>query len=163
MISKMIGLIRKIPIDFQGLSLLLFLRQISTVSMFVFGMCLSRRNPTTHLGSPRFPQKKFFTGLVKKHILPMKIHVLFVLVSLSNNSYSFRMLNHSTTIITTIILTITICEQYTHKYSTYRVAQHDHISSREHAWLKSWKAQDCTSLCPETIVIHVSCLIPCRT
>ena len=24
------------------------------------------------------------------------------------------------------------CEQYTHKYSTYRVAQHDHISSREH-------------------------------
>ena len=33
-------------------------------------------------------------------------------------------------------------------YSTYRVAQHDHISSREHAWLKSCKAQDCTSLCP---------------
>ena len=47
------------------------------------------------------------------------------------------------------------CEQYTHKNSTYRVAQHDHISSRENAWLKSWKAQDCT--------IHVSCLIPCRT
>ena len=40
------------------------------------------------------------------------------------------------------------CEQYTHKYSTYRVAQHDHVSSREHAWLKSWKAQDCASLCP---------------
>ena len=40
------------------------------------------------------------------------------------------------------------CEQYTHKYSTYRVAQHDHISSREHAWLKSWKADDCASLCP---------------
>ena len=39
------------------------------------------------------------------------------------------------------------CEQYTHKYSTYRVAQHDYISSREHAWLKSCKAQDCTSLC----------------
>ena len=36
-------------------------------------------------------------------------------------------------------------EQYTHKYSTYRVAQHDHISSREHAWLK---IEDCTSLCP---------------
>ena len=31
----------------------------------------------------------------------------------------------------------------------YRVAQHDHISSGEHAWLKSWKAQDCTSLCPQ--------------
>ena len=29
-------------------------------------------------------------------------------------------------------------------------------------WLKSWKAQDCTSLCPKTIVIHVSYLIPCR-
>ena len=28
------------------------------------------------------------------------------------------------------------CEQYTHKFSTCRVAQHDHISSREHAWLK---------------------------
>ena len=49
------------------------------------------------------------------------------------------------------------CEQYTHKYSTYRVAQHDHTSSREHAWLESWKAQDCTSLCPETIVILVLC------
>ena len=54
-------------------------------------------------------------------------------------------------------------EQYTHKYSTYRVAQHDHIASREHAWLKSWKAQDCTSLCPKTIVIHLSCLLLCRT
>ena len=29
-----------------------------------------------------------------------------------------------------------VCKQYTHKYSTYRVAQHDHISSREHAWLR---------------------------
>ena len=34
-----------------------------------------------------------------------------------------------------------LCEQCTHKYITYRVAQHDHISSREHVWLKSWKAQ----------------------
>ena len=31
------------------------------------------------------------------------------------------------------------CEQYTHKYSTYKVAQHDHVSSREHAWLKGAK------------------------
>ena len=46
-------------------------------------------------------------------------------------------------------------EQCTHKYSTYRVAQHDHISSREYARLKSWKAQECTSLCPKAIVIHV--------
>ena len=44
-------------------------------------------------------------------------------------------------------------EQHTHKCSTYRVAQHDHISSREHSWLKSWKAQDCTSLCPKTLVM----------
>ena len=44
--------------------------------------------------------------------------------------------------------TFKMCEQYTDKYSTYRVAQHDDISSRELAWLKSWKAQDCTSLCP---------------
>ena len=27
-----------------------------------------------------------------------------------------------------------VYEQYTHKYSTYRVAQHDHIASREHAF-----------------------------
>ena len=38
------------------------------------------------------------------------------------------------------------CEQYTHKYSTCRVAQHNHIPSREHAWLK---IKDCTSLCPK--------------
>ena len=38
-----------------------------------------------------------------------------------------------------------LCEQYTHKYSTYRVAQHDHISSREDAL---FKIKDCTSLCP---------------
>ena len=37
------------------------------------------------------------------------------------------------------------CEQYTNKYSTYRVAQHNYISSREHAWLKF---KDCTSLRP---------------
>ena len=55
------------------------------------------------------------------------------------------------------------CEQYTHKYSTWRVAQHDHISSRKHAWLKSCKAQDCTSMRRKTSVIHVSCIIPCRT
>ena len=55
------------------------------------------------------------------------------------------------------------CEQYTHKYSTYRVAQHDHISSREHAWVKSWKAQDCTSLCPKAVVIHVPCPVLWRT
>ena len=42
-------------------------------------------------------------------------------------------------------------EQYTHKHSTYRVAQHDHFSSRGHAWLKSCKAQDCTSSCPQNI------------
>ena len=41
-----------------------------------------------------------------------------------------------------------VCEQYTHKKSTYTVAQHYHISSREHAWLKKCKAQDFTSLCP---------------
>ena len=34
------------------------------------------------------------------------------------------------------------CEQYTHKYSTCRVAQHQYNPSREHAWLKSWNAQD---------------------
>ena len=56
------------------------------------------------------------------------------------------------------------CEQCTHKYSTYKVAQYDHISSREHAWLKSWKAQDCARPCvPQTIVIQLSCLILCRT
>ena len=58
------------------------------------------------------------------------------------------------------------CEQNTHSTSMYRyehTEQSDHISSREHVWLKSWNAQDRTSLCPKTFVIHVSCLIPCRT
>ena len=63
------------------------------------------------------------------------------------------------------------CEQYTHKNSMCRCAQcvttHtgqvDHISTREHAWLEGWKAEDCTSLCPKTLVIHVSCLFLCRT
>ena len=49
------------------------------------------------------------------------------------------------------------CQQNTHSNSmnrcaqcaTTRTEQIDHISSREHAWLKSWKAQDCTSLCPK--------------
>ena len=41
------------------------------------------------------------------------------------------------------------CGQYTHKYNTKRVAQHDHISSREHAWPKSCRARDCTSVCPQ--------------
>ena len=53
-----------------------------------------------------------------------------------------------------------VWEQYTHKNSTYRVAQHDHISSRV---AQKLKRQNCTSLFPETIVINVSCLIPCRT
>ena len=53
-----------------------------------------------------------------------------------------------------------VCEQHTHKYSTYRVAQHDHISSRVHAWLKT---QNYTSLCSQNIVIHMSRLIPFRT
>ena len=48
------------------------------------------------------------------------------------------------------------CEQYTHKYSTCRVAQHDHISSREHAWLKSCKAQDCTFCIQLSSTCHVS-------
>ena len=39
------------------------------------------------------------------------------------------------------------CEQYTHKCSTYRVAQHDHISSCELAWLKSWKGSGFAHLC----------------
>ena len=44
------------------------------------------------------------------------------------------------------------CEQYTHKHSTYRVAQHDHISSREHAWFKIRISHLCVL---EIIVIHV--------
>ena len=47
-----------------------------------------------------------------------------------------------------------ICEQYTHEYSTCRVAQHDHISSREHAWLQSWKAQDCMHIFLSCVMSH---------
>ena len=64
-----------------------------------------------------------------------------------------------------------ICEQNTHPNSTHRRAQrvttctekNDHISSREHAWLKSAQAQGCTHRCLKKNVIHVSYLIPCRT
>ena len=50
------------------------------------------------------------------------------------------------------------CEHCPHKHSTYRVAQHDLTSSREHAWLKSWKAQHCTSLSLEQLssICHVT-------
>ena len=51
-----------------------------------------------------------------------------------------------------------VCEQYTHKYSTYRVAQHDHISSREHAWLKLQSSGLHIFVSFKAIVIHVSCL-----
>ena len=58
-----------------------------------------------------------------------------------------------------------LCEQNTHSNSMYRCAQcvtthteqNAHISSREHV------AQDCTSLCPQIVIIHLSCLVPCRT
>ena len=49
------------------------------------------------------------------------------------------------------------CEQYNTQYSTYRVAKHDHISLREHAWLK---LKYCTSV-SKTTVIHVSSLAFC--
>ena len=55
-----------------------------------------------------------------------------------------------------------ICEQYIHKYSTYRVAQHDHISSRKHAWLKSWRLR-IAHLCVITQLsstCHVSFSLP---
>ena len=60
--------------------------------------------------------------------------------------------------------TNSVCEQNSHSNSTYSVAPHDHISSREHTWLESCKAQDCTSLCPDeqlSSTCHVP--IPCRT
>ena len=44
-----------------------------------------------------------------------------------------------------------LCEQYTYKYSTYEIAQHDHISSSEHAWLKVKIAHLCVLI---TIVIQ---------
>ena len=58
------------------------------------------------------------------------------------------------------------CKQNTHSNSMCRCAQcvtshteqNGHISSREHAWLKI------AHLCvPKIVVIHVSCLCPCRT
>ena len=47
-------------------------------------------------------------------------------------------------------------EQYTHKCSTYRVAQHDHFSSREHAWLKSSGLHIFVSLKQLSSTCHVS-------
>ena len=58
-----------------------------------------------------------------------------------------------------------VCEQYTHKYSTCRVAQHDrsHFITRTRVAqeLQSSKLNIVVSL--KQFVIHVSCLIPCRT
>ena len=48
------------------------------------------------------------------------------------------------------------CEQYTHKYSTYRVAQHGHFSSREHAWLKSSRLHIFVSLKQLSFTCRVS-------
>ena len=55
------------------------------------------------------------------------------------------------------------CEQYTHKCSTYRVAQHDHTSPRDYAWLKGAQLRVARIGVLKINVIHVSCLIPRRT
>ena len=52
------------------------------------------------------------------------------------------------------------CEQYTHKYSTHRVAQHDPISSRVAQAAMLRIAHLCVL---KIIVTHVSCLVLCRT
>ena len=54
------------------------------------------------------------------------------------------------------------CKQNTPMYRwaqcvTKHTEQNDHISSREHAWLKI------AHLCLKKVVIHVSCLVPFRT
>ena len=58
------------------------------------------------------------------------------------------------------------CEQNTDSNSKCRYAQcvTTHTEQNEHIFItRSRVAQDCTSLCHSTIVIPVSCLIPCRT
>ena len=52
------------------------------------------------------------------------------------------------------------CEQCTHKYSTYRVAQH---ITFHHANTRGSRLRIAHLCVPQTLVIHVSCLIPCRT
>ena len=53
-----------------------------------------------------------------------------------------------------------VCKQYTHKYSTYRVAQHDHANTRGS---RAGRLRIAHLSVHKTIVIHVSCLILCRT
>ena len=48
------------------------------------------------------------------------------------------------------------CEQYTHKYSTYRVEQHDHISSRVAQELQSSGLHIFVSLKQLSSTCHVS-------
>ena len=49
-------------------------------------------------------------------------HVFVILLTIANDDVP-----------TSCFLFSPNCEQYTHKYSTYSVAQYDHTSSREHA------------------------------
>ena len=44
--------------------------------------------------------------------------------------------------------TRTVQRSWFRKATSASCEPYDHISSHEHAWLKSCKAQDCTSLCP---------------
>ena len=57
---------------------------------------------------------------------PRKVRTCFVLDDCSDDSETFGDDDES----------LSYCEQHTHNYNTCRVAQHDHISSRDHAWLK---------------------------
>ena len=87
-------------------------------------------------------------------LAPMSLspHVFVILLTIANDdvpTYGFLFSQN--------------CKQYTHKYSTYRVAQHDHTSSREHAWLKGAQLRVARIGVLEMNVIHVSRLIPCRT
>ena len=83
-----------------------------------------------------------------KPIERLAIGILSILQALTTGEFFLRVRTGFGCLEKNLQPTDGVCEQYTHKYSTHRVAQHDHISSREHAWLKSCKAQDCTSLCP---------------
>ena len=55
------------------------------------------------------------------------------------------------------------CEHCTHKHSTYRVAQHDHIFITRTSVAQELEGSGLHIFVLKTIVIHVSCLVLCRT
>ena len=89
------------PRRFSGFAVVVFFGEIlDDFHDFFFGMCFTRRKFTTYFGSQRFSQEK------RQFLLDVKQNTHFTYenqrktakVSLASRNYSFRKINHSTTV-----------------------------------------------------------------